>query len=121
MSEDKNRVRCNMYLDKESVDTVKEFIKDTGLSFSSYIDLIVCGAAEKIKIYWSNEEIPRIDKNIDGHKYVDILKAHKILGIADLYEPNLITLSQLKKIKKGDLKILINGKPRSSEDFNDLI
>ena len=119
MGDEKNRIRCNMYLDRESVETVKEFMKDTGLNLSSYVDLLICGAAERIQTYWTTEEIPRINKDINGHKYVDILKAHKILGVFDMHNSDLFTKQQWKKVKKGDLKILFDGKPYDPKSINE--
>ena len=52
MNEQDNKVRCNMHLDKKNLEIVKNFIQGTGLSLSSYVDLLVCGAAESIEHYF---------------------------------------------------------------------
>ena len=48
-----NKVRCNMYLDEDSVRVVRDFLKGSGLTLSSYFDLLICSAAEKIKFHYS--------------------------------------------------------------------
>ncbi len=68
MIDQKNRIRCNMYLDKNNVQTVKDFIQGTGLSFSSYVDLLVCGVADRLRYYAMRPTQKRLLKSEKLHK-----------------------------------------------------
>jgi len=46
-------------------------------------------------------------KKINDEKYVDILMAHKILGINVMCRNNILSMRQWKKIEKGELKIIL--------------
>ncbi|HCY85775.1 MAG TPA: hypothetical protein DHV36_11630 [Desulfobacteraceae bacterium] len=100
-----------MYLDKENVSKVKEFIKGTGLNFSSYLDLLVKRAANKIELYEDLLQDGDISDPIfteeNGKLYFDINLAHDILGIGDGKHFD-VTESQRKKINEGKWKYEID-------------
>lgn len=109
-----------MYLDQESVETVKRFIRGTGLNLSSYLDLIICEAAENIRTYESltmDEEFSSngIFSEKDKQKYFNIYEAHKILGLAGSKDLNFteksgVTMSptQKKNISSGKWQMLMD-------------
>lgn len=99
----KNKIRCNMYLNKDNVELVKKFIDGTGLTLSSYFDLFIGKAAENINLFY--EEIGRsVVEERNGEKFFDIYTAYKILGIFDMGGVPL-TDQQVKAIQKGEIKI----------------
>lgn len=105
---EREKIRCNMYLDKKNTDTVKKFIKETGLTLSSYFDLLIKNAAEKIEQYDSlaGNEIPEdyIFSEENGKKYYNIAAAHSILGISKDEEGFELSPSQEKKLISGKWK-----------------
>ena len=109
MAKNKDKVRCNMFLDKHNVGLIKDFIKGTGLTFSSFIELLVQKTSEDIDNYNSliGSEIPEdiIFTEEDGKRYFNIYEAHKMLGLADTDSLGFRTSpSQKKKIETGKWK-----------------
>ena len=102
-----NKVRCNMYLNKENVELVKKFIKGTGLTLSSYIDLFIGMAAQNIDIF-IDECHGEIFKEVDGEQYLDIHTAYKVLGIFDMGGVPLSD-KQAKDIVSRKIKICSTG------------
>jgi len=102
------KIRCNMYLDKKSIATVKEFIKDTGLTMSSYFDLLIQKTAKEIDFYDSlaGDEIPEnyIFSEENGKKYYNIEDAHRILGISTGKGGYELSPFQEKKLISGKWK-----------------
>lgn len=111
MTTPEGKIRCNMYLDEENVSKVKEFIKGTGLNLSSYLDLIIKLAGDKIDLYYellSEGKIPDpVFTEENGRLYFDINLAHDILGIGD-GKSSEVTESQRKKINAGKWKYEID-------------
>ncbi len=102
-----NKVRCNMYLNKENVELIKKFIKGTGLTLSSYIDLFIGTAALNIENFYT-ECSGDIFKEIDGEQYLDIHTAYKVLGIFDMGGVPLSD-KQAKDIVSRKIKICSTG------------
>jgi hypothetical protein len=102
----KNKIRCNMYLNKKNVESVKRFIEGTGLNLSSYVDLLIGKAAENIEIFKNEIGGTLLDES-DGEKYFDIYTAYKILGIFDMSMSVSVPITgdMLKLIKDGKIKI----------------
>lgn len=121
-SEKENKIRCNMYLDKKSVETLKRFIKGTGLTLSSYLDLIVCEAAEKILLYESliddgEIETDGVFSKKHNKKYFNIYEAHRILGLASTGVKNLGNSDQNHlMLSKSQTKKLMTGKWKFEHD-----
>ena len=106
-----NKERYNVYLDKKSVDILKEFIKGTGLSLSSYLDLMACIAADRIMDFWTMEFSEDFEPNEEDlkNKYCNILTAHRVLRLADSKLQNIrMSPSQIKKLKTGEWHIEID-------------
>jgi len=104
MSKKKTKARYNVYLDQESVDLVKEFIKGTGLSLSSYLDLMTCIAADRIIDFYAMLDSDNLgeDDYYKENRYFNILTAHRVLRLADSQLKNIrLSSSQIKKIKTG--------------------
>lgn len=127
MAPKKNKERYNVYLDKESVDIVKEFIKGTGLSLSSYLDLMTCIAADRIMDFWAEDPLEQFDydENDLKNKYCNILVAHRVLKLADSQFKGIkMSQSQIKKLKTGDWHIALDDNygirinPFKKEDEN---
>ncbi len=111
MTKKPNKERYNVYLDKESVDIVKEFIKGTGLSLSSYLDLMTCIAADRIMDFWTMQFSDEFEPTSEdgNNKYCNILVAHRVLRLADSKLSNIrMSPSQIKKIKTGEWHIEID-------------
>ena len=98
------KIRCNMYLDEENVSIVKGFIQGTGLNFSSYLDLLIKIAADKIDLYYDLLNEGKITDQIfteeNGKLYFNINLAHELLGIGDGKNFE-VTESQRKKFNEG--------------------
>ena len=104
MTKKKIQTRCNMYLDEENVATIKDFLKGTGMTFSSYVDLLIKKTANTISDFYINlDYIDDIDANDiifkeeNGVLYFDIQLAHKLLCIGD-DQGFAVSESQQKKI-----------------------
>jgi len=108
MSKKQKRERYNVYLDKESVDLVKEFIRGTGLSMSSYLDLMICIAADRIMDFSEMLDFDNLgEEDYDPeNRYFNILTAHRVLRLADS-KFNKIRMSpaQIKKLTTGQWHI----------------
>jgi len=98
MANNENRIRCNMYLNKKNVDITKDFIQNTGLTLSSYVDHLVCGAAEYIdgdfgqmplKKIVKKTQVKQIDK-IRCNMYLDRLS---VAIVKEALKKNKLTLS----------------------------
>ena len=96
MTKEKIQTRCNMYLDEENVATIKDFLKGTGMTFSSYVDLLIKKTANTISDFYINldyiddidaeniifkEENGKLyfDINVAGDTYIVLLSAAKFL------------------------------------------
>jgi len=104
MSKKQKKERYNVYLDKESVDLVKEFIKGTGLSMSSYLDLMTCIAADRIMDFYAMSDFDNLgEEGYDPENpYCNILTAHRVLRLADSkFSKVRMSPSQIKKLKTG--------------------
>ncbi|MCK5312477.1 MAG: hypothetical protein KAJ62_10220 [Desulfobacteraceae bacterium] len=113
MIEKNEKIRCNMYLDKENISIVKEFIKGTGLTFSSYLDLIIKQAATEINLYYEvlsdTDSEPTIFTEENGKLYFDIFTAHRMIGIGN-EKGFLLSESQNKRIEKRKWRYEVDPK-----------
>ncbi|WP_020585846.1 hypothetical protein [Desulfobacter curvatus] len=111
MPKKQGKGRYTAYLDIESVDILKEFIKGTGLSLSSYVDLMICIAADRIMDFWTMEFSDDFKPSVEDlkNKYCNILVAHRVLRLADSKLRNIkMSPSQIKKLKTGEWHIEID-------------
>ncbi|MDA3897576.1 MAG: hypothetical protein PF482_15690 [Desulfobacteraceae bacterium] len=97
-----NKIRCNLYLNKKNVNTVKRFIDGTGLNFTSYIDLFIEMVAKNIELF-EQEYGGKIIKEENGEKKLDIWSAYEVLGL--LSGGLTLTEQQVSSIRSGKIKI----------------
>lgn len=107
------KIRCNMYLDKKNISIVKKFIKGTGLTFSSYLDLIIKQASDEIYQYYEilsdTDSEDTIFTEENGKLYFDIHSAHKMIGLGN-EKSFSISESQSKRIEKGKWRYDVDPK-----------